>query len=212
MPDGTVPPIDWDCDGVPNDVGVSVDLNGNGQTQEVHDPTGTADWINLFYEFQCETTYADLTSGQLASGVQERQYRELGFDLRPPLIARLDVQPLCVDVAGGGAIPATIFGSATLDVSMIDLSAMRLGAASMSPVSVRTGDFDGDGWQDLKADFLQGPLTIAGTDFWLHATGTLLNGRTFNARDVIEPDHQSRDCDTRGSMPMTDEEVDASGR
>jgi hypothetical protein len=184
---GVPTPVDWGCDGSLFDVGVISDINGNNSELDVHDPAGTNDWANLFYEFQCRSTYADFAPDQLAHAFPEQQYRDLGFDPLPAVVARLEVQPLCLDLGGDGMIPAVLFGSARLDVTKVDLKTLRLGSAPAVVESFSIDDLDGDGQPDLKGDFLLDRLRIKETDLLLHMTGSLRNGRAFVARDAIEP-------------------------
>ena len=184
---GQVTPIDWGCDGSVFDIGVVSDINGSNSATELHDPTGTADWISLFYEFQCEPNYLDFAPWQLAAAFPEPQYSELAF-LRPQLIARLTVEPTCLEVVGEPRIQATLFGSAELDVTMVDLSKLRLGPAPAITESFRIEDFDGDGQPDLTGNFIVDPQRITETNSNLYMTGSLRNGRTFNARDTINLD------------------------
>jgi hypothetical protein len=62
------PPIDWNCDGTISPLGVAADINGNGIAGEIQDPAGTEDWMNLFYGYQCQTSYVDGATGPVKQG------------------------------------------------------------------------------------------------------------------------------------------------
>jgi hypothetical protein len=70
-PGGSVPPIDWNCDGVISPVGVTADINGNG-TRDVQDPGGTAEWRSLLHDFQCQPSYPDGANGSTEQGAPQR--------------------------------------------------------------------------------------------------------------------------------------------
>jgi len=84
-----VGPIDWNCDGR-FDFGIPADINGNGINGEIHAPNGSGDWTNLFYEFQCRTSYVNGAipgPGQFASSATEQnidEYRAQGFGAQAP--------------------------------------------------------------------------------------------------------------------------------
>jgi len=70
------------------------DINGNGIPAELHDPAGTEDWINLFYDYQCQPSYADGASGYIAQAGPQ-SFGEPGLRLEAPQPARLDVSSIC---------------------------------------------------------------------------------------------------------------------
>jgi len=107
-PGGIPPAIDWNCDGIITG-GVVADINGNGIVTEIHDPAGTADWIHLFYEFQCQQSYVDGPSGSIAQAAEAPQRGRPGLDFVPPLepagpVDRCDVQDQSIPPAGRSVI------------------------------------------------------------------------------------------------------------
>jgi hypothetical protein len=64
----SVPPIDWNCDGFISPFPVAADINGNGIPGEIQDPSGTNDWMSLFFPYQCQASYADGATGPTEQG------------------------------------------------------------------------------------------------------------------------------------------------
>ncbi|MEK7703129.1 MAG: hypothetical protein AAB317_04125, partial [Nitrospirota bacterium] len=144
------------------------------------------------------------SDGDGVGDVCDLQIIEVPFDIKPTSCRN----PL--GIKGGGVLPAAILGTATFDVTQIDLSTVRLAgvapirfalqdvATPFYPFIGKTKPFDcttagADGFNDLTMKFnkdaiinaLGGPALPLGQVLVLKVTGSLLNGTPFIGEDVV---------------------------
>lgn len=108
--------------------------------------------------------------------------------------ARIDVLPgsLRNPVASGGRgrLPVTVFGSAQMPVSSLELSSLTLAGAPVSTLphdrlQAHTEDADNDGITDLLLHFDREALALNPADALLHLTGYLANGIPVRGSDRV---------------------------
>jgi hypothetical protein len=143
-------PIDWTCNGDPNEPDVAVDINADGIPSTL---AGHADWPNLQLEFQCTANGSAnglplapaLSTGEL--GIAEAERRHV---LLPRRRVEARRQPAAGSLRVGEAVIA-VLGEDDLDVESIEGSSLRLDGVAASRLEER--DVNGDGRADLLAAF-----------------------------------------------------------
>ncbi|UCF38057.1 MAG: hypothetical protein JSU96_04155, partial [Acidobacteriota bacterium] len=109
---------------------------------------------------------------------------EVEIDIKP------GSDPNCFNINGHGIIPVAINGSASFDVSGIDISTLIFAGLEVRTKGNGTPqcsfqDWNGDGYEDLVCQFVDNP------DFWnpgigeATLTGELFDGRLFDGTDYI---------------------------
>jgi predicted DsbA family dithiol-disulfide isomerase len=211
---GTLPgpsnggPIDWDNNGVFENLSTCVnalppgqgpnghcpDINNDGLNNDQMDTT--ADWtqvngqfINFNFQFQCTAAF------QSGSGAPVSQH-EVGFEwlrehhmLHPPRIVSIGVSPGCssarkpVTVGQPGTVRVAVLGSNGFDVTHIEPSSLKLHGASA--LNVTTKDVNGDGKLDLVATFDTSALKLHPRATVARLTGWLHSGQSFVGEDKI---------------------------
>lgn len=98
-----------------------------------------------------------------------------------------------------GVIPLALLGSATFDVTNVDVTTLEFDAESAFPgaspfhdltdpavLADHTQDVNGDGWMDLVSHYRTGDTDIAPGDTVACLTGEFLGGGTFEGCDAIK--------------------------
>ncbi len=98
-----------------------------------------------------------------------------------------------------GVIPVALLGSATFDVTNVDVTTLEFDAESAFPgaspfhdltdpavLADHTQDVNGDGWMDLVSHYRTGDTDIAPGDTVACLTGEFLGGGTFEGCDAIK--------------------------
>jgi len=179
-------PIDWNGNGS-IETQASVDLNKNGAATDFF--TSTEEWSRLAYAFQCSWSFADGAPPPadiigIPEELDANTAKEMGL-VSPPLVAaRLEVSKECIDVSSNGVVPVTLYGSAILNVTTIDLPTVRLNNAAAISTSIH--DKDGDGYLDLSGRFRSNQMQLAAGSTVATLVGSLKNGQEFQAYDTVK--------------------------
>ena len=107
----------------------------------------------------------------------------------PPIGIRLELRRDCLDVSSNGVVPTVLYGSATLDVTKIDLATVRLaGAPALRPGRSDPSlvDLDADGYLDLQARFRLSDMTVAPSATFVAVTGLFSSGQKLQGSVKIE--------------------------
>ena len=112
----------------------------------------------------------------------------------PPIEVAIDIKPGSADnpmnVRAAGTVPVAILSSATFDASLVVLSTVRLGGASIATrpngsLMASMGDVNGDGRLDLLVHLASASLGLASNPTSLTLTATLTDGRTIIGSDTV---------------------------
>ena len=111
------------------------------------------------------------------------------------LVADVDVKPGSdvnpLNLNGNGVVPIAILGSATFDVTAINVGSVSVGPGGASPVhGGHIEDVNDDGFDDLVVHVREGDLGIdtatpGGTVLTLGLTGELADGTPFSGEDQV---------------------------
>jgi hypothetical protein len=112
----------------------------------------------------------------------------------PPMHVAIDIKPgtvpNCFNNDGHGVIPVAILGSATFDVTRINVASVRL--QGLLPKLSGTGtplasleDVNSDGVPDMVIQFQNVAGTFASGASWAAVTGLLVSGQPFGGFDPV---------------------------
>lgn len=122
------------------------------------------------------------------------------------IVISIDIKPgsfpNSIDLSSGGATPVAMLGSATFDVTLIDLTTLALGSSSVKTVGKRdprslcniedvSGDFSGgaegapDGFADLVCHFVTESIVPEAGDTEVKLSGNLFDGTPFEGSDSV---------------------------
>jgi hypothetical protein len=135
------------------------------------------DWNAIRYDFQCNS----LTNGDGAAPPEARA-REISWEtaaqqglLYPLLTENIDIRPGCPTnwIAPGysGNVPVAVFGSGDFDATQVNASTLSFLGTGATSTSLT--DLNGDGRQDLIANFSMASMTVPAGSVTATITGQL---------------------------------------
>jgi hypothetical protein len=211
---GTLPgpsngsPIDWDNNGVIENLSTCVvalppgqgpnghcpDINNDGLNNDQMDTT--ADWtqvngqfIHFNFQFQCTAAFQNGPGAPASEHEVAFEWLREHHMLHPVRIVSIGVSPGCssvrkpITVGQPGMVRVAVLGLDGFDVTQIDPSSLKLHGATA--LSVTTKDVNGDGKPDLVATFDTSALGLHPRATVARLTGWLRDGQSFVGEDKI---------------------------
>jgi len=177
--------IDWNCDGDLTDIGIAVDVNGDGAFSVL---AGFDDWANLRLDLQATGGFDDGVHEPFPDGI------EIDFPTHIQVVdeVKIDIKPgsdpNSINYRSRGNIPVAILSTMTFDApSQVDRSSITFGRTGFEPslrsCSPSPEDVNGDGLLDLVCHF---DTRIAG--FQLGDTVGILRARTVDGTPLFGTD------------------------
>jgi len=94
--------------------------------------------------------------------------------------------PNSINTKSMGLVPVAILGSASFDVTQVDVTTLTFGPAGASPAhSGHLEDVNGDGLTDLVSHYVQKQTGLAVGDTQACITGALLDGTPISGCDSV---------------------------
>ncbi len=135
-------------------------------------------------------TYAG-NDGKIALDGQYWQYdfAQSFYVTLPPIEVNIDIKPgsfpNAINPRSKGVIPVAILGSATFDVTTVDVTSLKFGHNGATPVHYALEDVNGDNFMDLILQFKTQATGIKAGDSQACLTGALLSGTPIEGCDSI---------------------------
>jgi hypothetical protein len=147
------------------------------------------DWNALNFNFQCN----NLTNGDGAAPPDARA-REISWEtaaqqglLYPLITENIDIRPNCPTnwIAPGqtGSVPVAVFGSGDFNAAQVSAPTLRFLGVAASSTSL--SDLNGDGRQDLTANFPMAGMTVPSGATSATITGQLVSTQAFQGSAPI---------------------------
>jgi hypothetical protein len=183
--------IDWNCNNVIDSGTVSVPIDGDGNTTDTLTGWGGTngdEWgTGVQYGFLCQPTFANgapLPPDRISQNEVTIEYAAAHHLLSgPPItlsaIARYGCTSPFIFKHGNGVVPLAVLGSASFDVTTIDVSSLSFAGAF--PRATDVSDVNGDGFLDLQVMVAQSETNLTTANTTAILSGSLVDGRLFIA-------------------------------
>jgi hypothetical protein len=192
--------IDWNCNVTIDNVGVSSQIDEDGDTVNslvgwggipplpaAQTANGDEWGTGVAYGFQCQPTFANgapLPPSRMSQSEVSMEFAASHHLLSgPPLTLKAIVRYGCTNpwifTGSNGTVPVAVLGSATFDVTTIDTSSLSF--AGGVPISTDYSDVNLDGFVDLTLQVKQSSTNLTTGNTSAAVTGSLLDGRLFIA-------------------------------
>jgi hypothetical protein len=161
VPGAATGPIDWNCNGDSTEADVAADITAEGNLVPL---TGAADWPNLFYNFQCHSTFANAPPPPIQLA-QEMDFKTVlkKHLLFPHRSVQIEVRPGCASKALAPGwlreFSVALLGAEGFDVATVEPSSLRF--QGVSPLRLESRDLNRDGRPDLLLTFNMVGLRLA---------------------------------------------------
>jgi hypothetical protein len=182
-------PIDFDFnnDGaIENPTPANTEINNDSAFEVLQ---SHRDWNALNFNFQCNS----LTNGDGAAPPEARA-REISWEtaaqqglLYPLITENIDIRPGCstnwIAPGAAGTVPVVVYGSLDFSATMVSAPSLRFLGVPAS--STHVSDVNGDGLQDLTANFPMAGMTVPAGATTATITGQLISTQAFQGTAPI---------------------------
>jgi hypothetical protein len=192
--------IDWNCNNVIDSGTVSVPIDGDGNTADTltgwggipplpapQTPNGDEWGTGVQYGFLCQPTFANgaplppdrISQNEVTVEFAAAHHLLSGPPLTLSAIARYGCTGPFIFKHGNGVVPLAVLGSASFDVTTIEVSSLSFAGAF--PRATDVSDVNGDGFLDLQVMVRQSETNLTTANTTAILSGSLVDGRLFIA-------------------------------